>query len=229
MWNGTRAVVRADVVGADASFSFPARRAQLALKLAGILIVFVALHCPAIADVSFSDSTFDDLDRELTTVAGRFYDTGQFVLDSNSGYRSANQDTAAGAGSYRRVTLGVIQGAFNYYSAVFGFSSYNNAVYNPTLEGPILSVDYREQSATFEIVPYPLGCNCQGTGPALRQNGVIYVGPGFATPGAPSGWEARQSLGMTASQFCAITELHSGCSQRMRPDLCGKGLGVASC
>ena len=116
--------------------------------------------------VVFSENTFNNSDWDLTV---RTFFGG--------GATSATQvNTGGNPGAYRRVTTVVNTGTAN-PGGVFGFHRRIGAVYDPGTQGAIASVDYSEDARMFSG-----GGLGQATGPAIRQNGTIYLVRGLHSP-----------------------------------------------
>lgn len=79
------------------------------------------------------------------------------------------------------------------YAAVAGFHRHLASTYNPALGG-IVTIDYAE-----DAIMLAGGGQGQGAGPALRQDGQIYIGPIFITP--ETSWTTHQLVGLTELDF----------------------------
>lgn len=185
------------------------RRVILGLSM-GILGLWLMPSISMGATV-FSDSTFNDADWTLTVVAGQVTGppTNQAVLNPSSGTASTAQMLSGGSlGPHREITLSPSQGQPNTFSVVYAYSNRVGAVYDPSTQGAISSIDYYESS---EIVSStnsnPPGCLCQQSGLALKQGGVIFfVSGGVSTPPTPNSWAQKQLVSLHAQNFCTFTD-----------------------
>lgn len=106
--------------------------------------------------LTFSDSTFKNVDWNLTT-----------VVQGDDGAVTAEQLSPGGnPGNYRYISNSVE--VIDNYTIVWGLHTKNNAIYNPQSVGAITSIDYSEDAISFG------GGQGQATGLALRQNGHFY-------------------------------------------------------
>ena len=117
------------------------------------LLLTLAIASAVNADtVTFSDGTFNSGDWSLNVLG--------------NGTATATQMTSGGnPGAFRQVTDnvdGIAMGAFQFK---------NGAVYNPSTQGAILSLDYSEDGIILA------GSGNFGAGGALMQNGVLYSSP----------------------------------------------------
>lgn len=153
-----------------------------------VLALVAALVSPAMAQTTtFSDATFLDADWTITVE----------VLNLG-GSVTGNQVASGGSpGAYRRIVNTLNSAAGQPFSnTVFGFHQRAGAVFNPATSGPISTIDYSESSIR-------LAAGVQACAPALKQNGVIYYGPGFLTPSTLNVWVPTSQTGLTAAMFDA--------------------------
>jgi hypothetical protein len=80
------------------------------------------------------------------------------------------------------------------FSAIWGFHQRIGASFDPQAKGAITSIDYMEDAILLEG-----GGQGQGTGPALMQDGKVYVSPGLISP--DSTWTAKMKSGLVASDY----------------------------
>jgi len=129
----------------------------------GALAALLMVSGAQASSITFSDSVFNDADWAIT------------VLSDAPGFTgTAFQSTADGGGfggasdTYRRVehTWGVID------DNVVTFHQKLGATYDPSTQGAIDSIDYKEDARRF--LPSSFG-DGHATGPAIRQNGNIYI------------------------------------------------------
>lgn len=148
------------------------------------------------ATVTFQDGTLADA--QWTTAVETLFGGG-----------TANAYQVAAGGNptaYRRldITLNSAAGTGN-NNTVFAFEAFAGAVHDPSTGGPILAVDYREDSLR-------IGAYVQACGLAVRQGGVIYYGPSFLTPSAAGTWVTTTQSALVAAQF------HTLASAGQHPD-----------
>ena len=148
-----------------------------------VLAALLCIASPCLGDtILFSDGEFLPSDWNLEY----FYELG------NGGFTTAGQQSSSGnPGAFRTITNTVFSAPP--YSGMGGFHSYLPGTYDPTTEGAILSIDYREDAIMISG-----GGGGQAAGPALRQGGLIYIYH-FSTPEAY--WTTHTLLGMTAEDF----------------------------
>lgn len=108
--------------------------------------------------LTFSDSTFRNIDWNLTTV----------VQGDKGEVKTGQLPTRGNPGSYRHILNSV--NVRNNYTTVWGLHIKTNAIYNPQSVGAITSIDYSEDAINFNFG----GGQGQATGLALRQNGHLY-------------------------------------------------------
>ena len=100
---------------------------------------------------------------------------------------------------YRQVTI-TVNDAGGSAAQVAVFSFKQGAVYFPTTDGAIVSIDYSESSIN------QAGGNGQYSAPAIRQNGKLYTlvpgGKAFTTPDAV--WTNHSLTGLTQNDFQTI-------------------------
>ena len=134
-------------------------------------------------DSFFDDSNWDDV---VET-----YGAGG---SGGGGHLSFNGQTDAG---YRQVTINVNSAGSGSAAQVAVFAFKRGAVYFPSTDGAILSIDYSESSINQG------GGNGQYSAPAIRQNGKLYTlvpgGKAFTTP--ETSWTNHSLTGLDAERL----------------------------
>jgi len=101
---------------------------------------------------------------------------------------------------YRQVSITVNSAGGGSAAQVAVFSFKQGAVYFPSTDGSILSIDYSESSINQS------GGNGQYSAPAIRQNGKLYTlvpgGKAFTTP--ETSWTPHSLTGLTQNDFRTI-------------------------
>ncbi len=133
--------------------------------------------------ISFYDDTFNPEDWESSI----FYEEG------NGGVYSWQQELVGGnPGAFMMIVNTVFSAPP--YSMIRVFYHQVGAVYDPSTQGAILSIDYSEDSIMLEG-----GGDGQGSGPTLEQDGVVFVAPRFLTP--ETEWTPHVLTGLTQDDF----------------------------
>ena len=154
--------------------------ALIILSLSGILCLN--------ADVTYSDSNFLEDDWELN-----------IFLDQGGGGITGGTNISGGCdGGYRSITHTINRAASGTRSAVVGFYRKIGAEYSPSEQGAIYCIDYSECSAVFN----QSSGDGMATGPALRQDGKVYVH--YMITGHSSTWHTQQKNDITADQFVLV-------------------------
>ncbi len=140
--------------------------------------------------VTFSDGTFASADWSTTTE----------TLNLGGTVTATSIASGGSPGSYREIdnTLNSAIGQ-PFSNSVFGFHANANAIFRPAIDGPISSIDYSEASIRLSSTGGVQACAI-----ALRQNGVIYYGPGFLNPTTVGVWATTSQTGLTAANFDAL-------------------------
>ncbi len=164
-------------------------------RAASLLMVLVAaLQFPiastAFADLTFpfSDNTFNNGDWSLTILVNR--GGGAVMTGSQNG-------SGGNPGAYRNVTDQLNAPPSGDYTAIVGLHLMNGAVYTPSAQGAITSIDC---SLDFEMYAPGFSGAQMGFGPALRQGGVAYSA--YAASGNAS-WLTFAMPGLVQSSFVA--------------------------
>jgi len=177
-------------------FRFVAERVA-AIGLAALALTFSPVRANA-GPVTFLDQTFDPAG--WTTVPFPFGDGGQGTV--------AQVATSGNPGPYRSILLDIQPSpSASTFSALWLFNFHQSAIYDPSSQGAIATIDYAEDSIFLG------GVNDVGTrltvangthavSLALRQNGVLYIPSGFALPGAS--WGTFSLAGLTETNFSAV-------------------------
>jgi len=144
---------------------------------------------------------------------GSFLDanwTSAYTSVGNGGEATATRVKKGGApGAYRRVDDTVFDASFFYV-----FYANNKANYNPATQGAITSINYSESNKL--ISGFGQG---QGTGPALIQNGTIYLATASALITPQSTWKKSTLTHLTADNFAPVADAtaHPDFSQGAAP------------
>lgn len=158
--------------------------------VATVLSIFaLALGASAPGAATFSDGTFAPAD---WSVAVQGLNLGGSV--------NASQVASGGnPGLFRRID-NVLNSAIGqpFSNSVFGFHAYAPAVWNPSVDGTIVTLDYSEDAFRFA------GSGVQANGIALRQGGVIYYGPSSVTPSTTGVWQPYSWTALVAANFDAL-------------------------
>lgn len=157
-------------------------------------------------EVTFTDSFFNDADWDVTPFG---YNLG--------GSGSYHQETSGGnPGEYREISLSVIAAPEEERNQIVTFHRRIGATYDPSVDGAIDHIDYSEDNKAIDAEG--LG---QGTGPALRQNGKIYVCGGSTT--LPTTWTKWELPWKVAEDFGWLEEGALCCNQNQHPDFTSSG------
>jgi hypothetical protein len=141
--------------------------------------------------ITFADGTFAESDWQLRV----------FCPAGNGGRVVATQVVSGGAsGPYREIEHTLFSAPPGQESTVASFHWRIGATYDPTAQGAIGSVDYSEQSRNITGGPG----EGQGANMALRQDGVVFVGPYFTTPS--SSWQLHAFQNLTVDSFMPLQE-----------------------
>jgi len=137
---------------------------------------------------TFSDATFANGDWSVTVE----------VLNLGGTATGAQVASGGNPAAFRRIdnTMNSAIGQ-PFSNTVYDFHAKSGATFAPASYGPITSIDYAESSQ------WVTG-GVQACGLALRQNGVIYYGPSFLTPGSFGTWAPNSQIGLTAATFDAL-------------------------
>ena len=205
-------------------------------------LAWLAASLPVLADVSYSDGTFNDSDWQLVL----------FTSGAGGNYRSQQAIAGGNPGSYRRIdiSLNASTGAAVAQSGtqlhptdsyppyppypsptpppsgpaanVWGVQFHIAAVYNPRTMGAISSIDYSEDAiyiggATGEG---------QGTGPAVRQrdaSGVLRTYVATTVTNRPTTWSSNGLNGVVASGFSLLGGSTTFLDNSSHPDFSANG------
>ena len=163
------------------------------MRVLGVFLGFsLGLSFAETQDITFRDSTFNQQDWELIN----------FLSEANAGTTSGRQLPSGGdPGSYRGVDITVNGTNGDHFVSVWGFHGNLNAVFDPH-SGGIVSLDYIESN---KFLGQGAG-DGQATGPALKQNGKVYVA-GVLVTKVPANWTNANLVGQQASQFVELINL----------------------
>jgi hypothetical protein len=137
--------------------------------------------------VTFFDGDFDPADWELIT----FIEPAYPATTASVATISTDGDPA----SYRKITHLLPATNNTEPGSVFSFHRHNGATYDLSQQGAIFAIDYSE---SYRYFSGPSGG--QGTGPALVQNGLFYVGPSTST-GDSTTWKSTSLANLRAEDF----------------------------
>ncbi len=145
--------------------------------------------------ITFSDSTFNNADWDLTSFSIPNIDG----VHGGTGTVSATQSPSGGnPGEYRYILNSV--NAISDYTAIEGFHINNTAIYNPQTQGAISSIDYSEDAINFGWG------DGHATGLALKQNGQFYFTYTYRnfliTPALA--WKNYQLTSLTETDFINV-------------------------
>jgi hypothetical protein len=174
-----------------------------------VILTFGVLEAHA-TQITFSAGTFPNTDWDLTTITlknGVTCTSPPTLPDcaGNGGTTSGTPMTSGGnPGDYRDVAISVDALMGSTDSVVLGFHRYLPGQWDPGTQGQIASIDYSEDGILF--APNVL----QATGPALRQNGVVYVRTGLVV--TTTNWTPYAAPGLTAPDFSAVGDCGALCT-----------------
>src|SRR5262245_2980066 len=190
------------------------------------LVSLVLVPMPAVAAVVFEDGTFDPAGWEVTQVGSPVclevfplaLDCANATISGPCACSWVTQEPVGGfGGDFRGIDLYVLgEGDITW------FHHLKEATYDPRgPQGPLVSLDYSEDALgavddedVGDCAP-DVGATGQATGPALRQNGTLYVRPGLV---ARCAWTHEEVRGLVADDFVAIDG-----SGGPHPDFSGQG------
>jgi len=158
------------------------------VSIFAVLCLAALLPVDSIAStVIFQDATFTNASWTVTTEGLNLGGTGSGVQSASGG----------NPGSYRRATNTTNSALGQSFSnTVWVFHKLAGAVYTPSTDGPIVSIDYTE--ASMRITG-----GVQACGLAIKQGGVVYYGPGFLNPTTFNVWATTTQTALTAASFDA--------------------------
>jgi hypothetical protein len=166
------------------------RRRAFALGLTLALTVTAEAAPP----VLFSDGDFPDA--EWTVVTSSFEVTGKTPLPGGTANGAQQSE---GGNAFRAVTHEVPAAPSpTTFGALWSAHFRNGAVYDPSTQGPIGSIDYAEDAK--RIFGSPLG---QSAGIAIRQNGMVFVAQVGTTP--EDVFTRKEGKALKASSFGVLT------------------------
>ena len=186
--------------------------------IVSIGMIFVAAMFPAMAGTIVSDGTFAPSDWSLTS----------YNAYGNGGTVTATQETSGGnPGDYRLIqeaVNGAPSGSTS--SSVVGVDIYTAASYDPSISGPLTSLDF---SIDAECPANGGSCFGQGQGvfAALVQGGNTYV-DFLGVTNANSSWNTLTADGLTAASFGLLDFSSGGYSNpSVNPDFTAGGAPIA--
>jgi hypothetical protein len=147
-----------------------------------IISLLVAVPVGA-STIQWSDGEFNASSWEMTP----------FLVDGNGGTSSAFQILSGGnPGAFRQITI-IVNSAPPYTGIVF-YHGFNAAAYNPSIQGALLEVEFSE-----DAISLPGSAGGQSSGPAIRQNGVVYVTDWYGTTATT--WTNHHLTHLTQADF----------------------------
>jgi len=174
-------------------------RASL-VRLIGLLSVFSCYADPLFADpVVYSATDFGDALWDTTVI----YESG--VTGSVSGW---HVETGGHTGAFRQCRVTLDAGG---PGAVWGFHRCIPFTFSPQTQGAIDWIDHSEYAISIDPPGY--GHN---TGPAIRQEGVVYVVSGLFT--YETSWTYKSLTNLVASDFYVV-----GSPSSAHPDFSANG------
>lgn len=169
--------------------------------LASLLLSVLVPASSIAATVVFSDGTFTNANWTVTSE------------NLNLGGSGSGTQTATGGnpGSYRRCT-NTLNSALSqpFSNTVYVFHKVSGATYTPSVTGPIVSLDYIQDSMRITG-------GQQAYGLALKQGGVVYYGPLFVNPVTFNVWANTSQTTLIATNFDAAA------AGVQNPDFSGTG------
>jgi len=164
------------------------RRSCFALTGLMLSLTLATAGLAPASTVTFQDGTFTDA-QWTTTVE---------VLNGGGSVNAFQVASGGNPTEFRRIenTLNSAIGT-GVSNTVYGFHRFAGGVYDPATGGPILAINYAEDSQR-------IAGGVQACGLAVRQAGVIYYGPAFLTPTAFGTWATTTQTGLLAGQFDAL-------------------------
>ncbi len=157
----------------------------LAVLLCGTLATAISAGA---ATVTLQDGTFANADWSTTVQ----------VLNGGGSVNAFQVAAGGNPGAFRRVenTLNSAIGT-GFSNTVYAFHRFAAGTYDPAVSGPILSINYAEDSQR-------ISGGVQACGLAVRQGGIIYYGPAFLNPTAFGTWATTTQSALVATQFDAL-------------------------
>jgi hypothetical protein len=179
-------------------------RTPLAALLATLLTAASAHAVP------FSDGDFVPANWEIVVFS--FKSTGGA---HPGGSVTATQEAGGYPGTLRQVVNGIVAApSATEFSTTWGVHFHAGDVWNAAVQGPIGTLDYREDARLFAP-----GGDGQLTGIAVRQGGVVYVADVDVTP--ETVWTRKERKGIQAANLYAIID--TGADFNAHPDFSGAG------
>jgi hypothetical protein len=136
----------------------------------------------ALAEVSFTDSTFDDTNWTLTV----------FTQNAGGSLTASQQNTGGNPGQCMHIINSVPVGGGD-----LGFLARAGAIYDPGSQGAIEAIHYSEHAIMFTEF-----LNGMRTGPALFQGGKVFVYDVLRTP--ETNWTQKAAFNLVASNFAHV-------------------------
>ena len=167
------------------------RRSALAL---GLTLAFTG-SAAAVPPVTFTDANF--VDPEWSVVTSSFEVTS--ITPLPGGTAAGAQQNPTGSDAFRAITHNVPPAPSpTTFAAVWSAHFRNGATYDPSVQGPIGSIDYAEDAK--RIFGSSLG---QSAGIAIRQNGTVFVAQVGTTP--DDVFTRKEGKALKASGFGVLT------------------------
>ena len=144
---------------------------------------------------------------DISALPGGFYD-GDFLdtewqllpeidpLD-NSSVTATRVANGGNPGAYRRIDNLLGNAPSGMESAIYSVHLLQGAIYNPSASGPIESIDYCEEAIAI------VSTHRQATGPAIRQDGKLYIRNAGVTLDALF-WHSIRATNLMATNFVEL-------------------------
>lgn len=153
------------------------------LKILYAIVPLIAIATPAgAATITLSDQVFDDADWTIATLE----------LGGGGIVNASQALTGGNLGEYRNVVNEVVNGP----GTIRGFHLNTTAVYDPSTQGAIASLDYYEDSIMFD--GFGQG---QASAAALFQDGIYYYSTRRVLANQLNSWTSQSILSLTALEF----------------------------
>lgn len=132
------------------------------------------------------------------TMANANWSASKFQVGASSTSHTSTQSTAGGGGTagaadpYMRVVHTIGGGQ----TSLYVFHGFLPSLYDPTVDGEIVSVDFALAYRTFNLAV--------NLTPSLLQGGVLYRAPGITMTTADTSWDTVSFTGLTATDFVGL-------------------------
>src|SRR5947209_6549079 len=121
------------------------------------------------------------------------------VVRGGGGSSTVTKSASGGnPGGFYQVDMTLNDGSRSNPSTVANVFINSNASYNPGVNGAITSIDYSEDDITFGVAS-----QSQSGGPALRQNGKLFVLPNWSGP-VTNTWKTQTKSGIRPADLSQL-------------------------